>query len=98
MWSTFKWLRAPILPPGSKGPRTVNIVFGYFIVINYMIGTGFLGMPYAFYHAGMLSSIVTLSVVTFLSLNTSNWMLEVMSRAQVSNSYCMLHLHLYSMS
>lgn len=82
-WSLFKKLRAPTAP---KGPRTVNVIFGYFFVINYIIGTGFLGIPYAFYHAGMLASIVTLFVVSFLAWNTASWLIEVMSRAQVGHT------------
>eukprot|EP00731_Ephydatia_muelleri_P006570 Em0003g818a len=78
-WSLFKKLRVPTTP---KGPRTVNIVFGYFFVINYIIGTGFLGIPYSFYHAGMLTSIATLCVVSFLVWSTASWLLEVMARAQ----------------
>lgn len=80
-WSLFKKLRVPTTP---KGPRTVNIVFGYFFVINYIIGTGFLGIPYSFYHAGMLTSIATLCVVSFLVWSTASWLLEVMARAQVN--------------
>lgn len=78
-WSLFKKLSVPSAP---KGPRTVNIVFGYFFVINYIIGTGFLGIPYSFYHAGMLASIVTLFLVSFLVWSTASWLLEVMARAQ----------------
>ena len=66
-----------------KGPKTVNIFLGFFFVINYSLGTGFLGIPYSFYYAGYLAAIPTLLLVVFVAWNAVRWELEVMARAQV---------------
>ena len=64
-------------------PKTVHIITGFFFLINYEVGTGFLGMPFAFYHAGILVSAFTLLVTGFASWISAIWVLEVMARAQV---------------
>ena len=63
--------------------KTVSLFTGYFFLINYVVGTGFLGLPFAFYFGGVLAGIFTLMAVSFLSYNTANWTLEAMARAQV---------------
>ena len=68
----------------SKTPRTVNIFLGFFFMLNFVVGTGFLGIPYAFFKSGLLTGVATLSVVSFISWNCAIWELEVMARAQVS--------------
>ena len=64
--------------------RSVGILSGFFFMINFVVGTGFLSVPYAFYHAGVVSGAVTLIVLSFISWNTANWVVETMARAQVS--------------
>lgn len=66
-----------------KGPKTVNTFLGFFFLINYCLGTGFLGVPYSFYYAGYLAAIPTLLLVVFVAWNAVRWELEVMARAQV---------------
>ena len=68
----------------KKTPKTVNIFFGFFLVINYCLGTGFLGIPYAFFYGGYLAAIPTVIFISFVSWINGNYLLEVMSRAQVS--------------
>lgn len=63
--------------------KTVSLFTGYFFFINYVVGTGFLGLPFAFYFGGILAGIFTLMAVSFISYNTANWTLETMARAQV---------------
>ena len=63
--------------------KTVSLFTGYFFFINYVVGTGFLGLPFAFYFGGILAGIFTLMAVSFISYNTANWTLEAMARAQV---------------
>ena len=65
-------------------PKTFNIVLGYFFLINFCIGTGFLGVPYAFFYSGYLAAIPTLIFTAFSSYITSRWLIEVVSRAQVT--------------
>ena len=67
--------------------RSVGILSGFFFMINFVVGTGFLSVPYAFYHAGVVSGAVTLIVLSFISWNTANWIVETMARAQVSRVY-----------
>ena len=68
-------------------PKTFNIVLGYFFLINYCVGTGFLGVPYAFFYSGYLAAIPTLIFTAFSGYMTSRWLIEVISRAQVMTYY-----------
>ena len=63
--------------------KTINIFLGFFFMINYVIGAGFLGIPYAFYHTGLIVGMVSLAVISFVSWCSSTWVVETMSRAQV---------------
>ncbi len=67
----------------KKKTKTVNIFFGFFLVVNYCMGTGFLGIPYAFFYGGYLAAIPTIIFIAFISWINANYLLEVMSRAQV---------------
>ncbi len=67
-----------------RPPKTVHIFLGYFFIVNYCLGTGFLGIPYLFFYSGYLAAIPTLTLIAFLTWLTSQWLLEVMARAQVS--------------
>ena len=73
-------------PWGKNGDdkRTINIFLGYFFVVNLCLGTGFLGIPYAFYYSGYVAAIPTLLLTTIISWINANYVLESMSRAQVS--------------
>ena len=82
MWSRLKGKFPPILEP-SKGPKTVGLAVGYFMVLNYVVGNGFLGIPFTFYHAGMVGSITIFLFIMFMEWNSARWLFEVMSRAQV---------------
>lgn len=69
---------------GSDGrPKTVNIFIGFFFMVNFVLGTGFLSIPFAFFHAGLLAGVVTLAVISFITWNTALWEVECMARAQV---------------
>ena len=67
--------------------RTIGPFLGYIMMINMCLGTGFLGVPYAFFYAGYLAAIPTLLFIAFLSWLNCSWLLEVMARAQVSKCY-----------
>ena len=64
--------------------RSVGILSGFFFHVNYIIGTGFLSVPYAFYRGGTLVVTVTLLLTSFVSWNSANYTVECMARAQVS--------------
>ena len=68
----------------TKEPKSVGLISGFFFNINYIVGTGFLSVPYAFYRAGALTASITLLVLSFISWNSANWIVETMSRSQVS--------------
>ena len=68
---------------GAGEPRTIGPFLGYIMMINMCLGTGFLGVPYAFFYAGYLAAIPTLLFIAFLSWLNCSWLLEVMARAQV---------------
>lgn len=63
---------------------TYGIAVGFFYTVNFSVGIGFLNLPYAFYHAGVLVSCITVLVIGFFNVVTSLWIVETMSRAQVS--------------
>ena len=61
--------------------RSVSVVSGFFFMINFVVGTGF--------SACLTPSTVQewsleLIVLSFISWNTANWVVETMARAQVS--------------
>ena len=64
-------------------PKTVSVLMGYFFLVNYCIGTGFLGIPYSFFYSGYLAAIPTLLAMALSAWVTAKWLLEVMARAQV---------------
>ena len=68
----------------EKEPKSVDLASGFFLNINFIVGTGFLGVPYGFYRAGTVIATITLIVFSFISWNSANWIVETMSRAQVS--------------
>lgn len=79
MGSHLNWLHKI-----GRGDGTVNVFFGFFLIINYCLGTGFLGIPYAFFYGGYIAAIPTLLFITFLAWINANYILEIMARAQVS--------------
>jgi len=81
----FTWLQRLFRRQNEDRVRSVGVLSGFFFMINFVVGTGFLSVPYAFYHAGVVSGAITLIVLSFISWNTANWVVETMARAQVSN-------------
>lgn len=71
---------------GDGQPKTVNIVQGYFFLVNLCIGTGFLGIPFSFFYSGYLVAIPTLLLIAFSAWVTTRWLLETMARAQVHHN------------
>ena len=63
--------------------NNLPIWVGFFFIANYLLVTGFLGMPFAFFHGGMLAGVAALFLVTTIFWISAGWMLETMARAQV---------------
>ena len=68
--------------PSAK-PKTVHILLGFFFMLNVLLCSGYPGIPFVFYQAGILVAAVTLILVIFIGWNCALWMVEVMARAQV---------------
>lgn len=68
---------------GDQGHSSVHIALGFFFALNLVLCTGYLGMPFAFYHTGIPFAAATLVVVMFVGWNCAIWTVETMSRAQV---------------
>ena len=64
-------------------PKTLHIVIAFFFLVNYELGTGFLGIPFASYQAGILAGIFTILFCGFIGWCNAIYTLEVMARAQV---------------
>ena len=79
----------PIIPKSLRverdkdEPRTVNIFLGFFFMVNFILGTGFLGIPYGFFHGGLIPGTLTLIVTGIMSWQCALFELEAMARAQV---------------
>ena len=69
---------------GKEHPRRVDIFLGFFLVVNYYLGKGYLGIPYAFFYSGFLAAIPTTILIGLMNWVSANYLLEVMARAQVS--------------
>ncbi len=61
----------------------VHIIYGFFFVLNYCMGSGFLSVPFAFAYSGYLAAIPTVILAAFVTWMGSVYTLEVMARAQV---------------
>ena len=68
----------------EKGHKTVHIFLGFFFVLNFCVGTGFLGIPYSFFYSGYPAVIPTFLFVAGITWINSNYLLEIMARAQVN--------------
>ena len=68
---------------GDPERSSVHIALGFFFSLNFVLCTGYLGMPFAFYHAGIPFAAATLVLVMFVSWNCAIWTVETISRAQV---------------
>ena len=75
----------------SEGPKTMHIVLGFFYVVNFCLGVGFLGIPYSFYYSGYVAAIPTLLIIMVVSWINANYIVECMARAQVL-FYCSTEL------
>eukprot|EP00656_Telonema_subtile_P012903 TRINITY_DN16531_c0_g1_i1.p1 TRINITY_DN16531_c0_g1~~TRINITY_DN16531_c0_g1_i1.p1 ORF type:complete len:505 (+),score=110.80 TRINITY_DN16531_c0_g1_i1:202-1716(+) len=59
----------------------VSNISGYLIMMNVIIGSGCLGLPYAFSQGGWLLGICVIGFSTIINSITMGWLLESMARA-----------------
>eukprot|EP00761_Pharyngomonas_kirbyi_P013833 gb/GECH01013862.1/.p1 GENE.gb/GECH01013862.1/~~gb/GECH01013862.1/.p1 ORF type:complete len:606 (+),score=81.08 gb/GECH01013862.1/:1-1818(+) len=59
-----------------------GVFVGYCFTVNYILGVGVLGIPYAFYQAGLALGPIVLLVLSFLAAIALSWVLETMARAE----------------
>lgn len=67
----------------DDAPKTIPMYFVFFFVLNYTIGTGYLGIPFVFYHSGIITGAFTLLAVSILCYIGAMWLIEATARAQV---------------
>ena len=71
--------------PPKTHSHQFNVLIGYFYNLNFILGTGFLGIPFTFYHAGIFPSLATLTILSVSGCITALWLLEILARARVLN-------------
>ncbi len=81
--NVYKLKSFRVMSSCDKENKNLHIVVGFFFFVNYCIGTGFLGIPYGFVYSGYLAALPTLTFITIATWIGSNYVLEVMARAQV---------------
>lgn len=67
----------------SAAPQYSPLV-AYAFTVNYILGVGSLGVPYAFFRAGLLLSNLMIALVTLVSYMTVMWVSESVARARAA--------------
>ncbi|EMD48200.1 amino acid transporter, putative [Entamoeba histolytica KU27] len=65
----------------SVNVHTISPLQTFGILINYIVGTGVFGLPYAFENAGLGLSLITTLFFYLMSIVTAIWVLENMARS-----------------
>ena len=73
--------------PSPNKPHQFNVIIGYFYILNYFLGSGFLSISFVFYNVGMIPSLITLSILCIVGCITALWLLEIMGRSRVLNEH-----------
>lgn len=68
------------LPSGEEAGSAYSLRAVYYLSINYILGVGCLGIPYAFARAGFILCFAILSVITLFSYLTVMWVAETGAR------------------
>lgn len=67
-------------------------------MVNFVLGTGFLSIPFGFFHGGLVAGFCTLLVVAFIAWLCALWELDCMARAQVNNVIYLINMLTLSFS
>ncbi|KAH9089253.1 hypothetical protein Ae201684P_001457 [Aphanomyces euteiches] len=78
---SFSLSRSLSFNPADSSPGYSPLV-AYSFTVNYILGVGSLGVPYALYKAGIVFGSIMLIVVSFLSYMTVMWVSETTARAR----------------
>jgi hypothetical protein len=78
-WVYFTRATRLNLKPGTY----LSTLSAYAVTLNYVLGLGCLGIPYAFFKAGLGFSIVVTCVAAFVSMLSTMWIVEVHMRAMI---------------
>ncbi|GMF40741.1 unnamed protein product [Phytophthora fragariaefolia] len=73
--------RRASLPPAKQRAGYSPLV-AYAFTVNYILGVGSLGIPFAFHRAGLLMGNAMIALVTLLSYVTVMWVCESVARAR----------------
>eukprot|EP00743_Colponemidia_sp_Colp-15_P002228 GILK01002414.1.p1 GENE.GILK01002414.1~~GILK01002414.1.p1 ORF type:complete len:492 (+),score=56.59 GILK01002414.1:106-1581(+) len=68
--------------PSFLGYKGFKPLVAYCFGLNYILGVGFLTLPWAFMQAGYMLTILSLLVISGLALLSSWWIVEACSRAE----------------
>ena len=68
-------------------PHSFSFVVAVCFTLNYIIGSGFLTLPWAFYETGWLLGLLLLGIVSVVSILASSFILEAMARAEVLTNF-----------
>lgn len=71
----------PLVHEEEEGAQYSPLV-AYAFTVNYILGVGSLGIPYAFYRAGLIMGNAMIIVVTIISYMTVMWVSETIARAR----------------
>lgn len=71
------------VPQKSDKEKGFDAFTSICFTVNYLIGTGFLTLPWAFSRGGLLLSTITMVMVVMICNTTKNYILATMARAEV---------------
>lgn len=72
----------PFEPKSDDVTTQYSPLVAYAFTVNYILGVGSLGIPYAFYRAGLVMSNLMIVLVTLISYMTVMWVSETVARAR----------------
>lgn len=79
--------------PGGEAPKTGTYgpATAFAVAVNFIIGAGVFGLPYAFYRAGIPLTLITFGFFAFFLVQCAWWVLEVIARASGVLAYNSAH-------
>ena len=82
-----EWERDEFSSEGSRANilhllQNYNPLVAYFFTVNYVLGVGCLGIPFAFQSCGLILGIIVITFATFVSYLTVLFVAEVPTRRE----------------
>ncbi|TYZ57734.1 hypothetical protein PybrP1_000726 [[Pythium] brassicae (nom. inval.)] len=74
--------RRPQVSDSADAEAQYSPLVAYAFTVNYILGVGSLGVPFAFFRAGLLLSHLMVALVTLVSYMTVMWVSESVARAR----------------